>query len=188
MSATTPLSRRVHFERSMLIALLGLSWAMGLRHQGSGATIDEPLKPTDSEAVMQIGRYTLRVRSTTGICTASKRTWRWPERVTRHLPALPGPQVVPPHSKSSDKVGSVNILAVDVGSSSIKLRVLDDDDTSLAAIDALRSLRPDMSQVACFDTSFHTDMPSRAATYAVPREWREEWGIRHFGFHGLSHD
>ena len=162
MSATTPLSRRVHFERSMLIALLGLSWAMGLRHQGSGATIDEPLKPTDSEAVMQIGRYTLRVRSTTGICTASKRTWRWPERVTRHLPALPGPHhrgsprmaVVPPHSKSSDKVGSVNILAVDVGSSS----------------------------------SFHTDMPSRAATYAVPREWREEWGIRHFGFHGLSHD
>ena len=96
--------------------------------------------------------------------------------------------VVPPHSKSSDKVGSVNILAVDVGSSSIKLRVLDDDDTSPAAIDALRSLRPDMSQVACFDTSFHTDMPSRAATYAVPREWREEWGIRHFGFHGLSHD
>jgi acetate kinase len=76
--------------------------------------------------------------------------------------------VVPPHSKSSDKVGSVNILAVDVGSSSIKLRVLDDDDTILAAIDALRSLRPDVSQVACFDTSFHTDMPARAATCGAP--------------------
>jgi len=85
-------------------------------------------------------------------------------------------------------VGSVNILAVDVGSSSIKLQVLDDDDTILAAIDALRSLRPDVSQVACFDTSFHTDMPARAATHAVPREWREEWAIRRFGFYGLSHD
>gem|GEM_PF-2836514 len=34
MSATTPLSRRVHFERSMLIALLGLSWAMGCVTKG----------------------------------------------------------------------------------------------------------------------------------------------------------
>lgn len=58
---------------------------------------------------------------------------------------------------------------------------------SLAAIDAMRSLRPGLSQVACFDTSFHAGMPARAATYAVPREWRERWGIRRFGFHGLSH-
>src|ERR1022692_3537840 len=34
---------------------------------------------------------------------------------------------------------------------------------SLAAIDALRSLRPDLPQIACFDTSFHADLPARAA-------------------------
>jgi len=57
----------------------------------------------------------------------------------------------------------------------------------LAAIAALRSLRPDLTQVACFDTSFHATMPAKAATYAVPRAWRENWGIRRYGFHGLSH-
>ena len=58
----------------------------------------------------------------------------------------------------------------------------------LAAIRALQSLRPKLPQVACFDTSFHIDMPAKAATYALPRMWREQWGIRRFGFHGLSHE
>ena len=58
---------------------------------------------------------------------------------------------------------------------------------SLAAIRALQSLRPEMPQVACFDTCFHIDMPAKAATYALPLSWRERWGIRRYGFHGLSH-
>ncbi len=58
----------------------------------------------------------------------------------------------------------------------------------LAAIHALRSLRPGLPQVACFDTSFHADMPAKASTYAIPRAWRERWGIRRYGFHGLSHE
>jgi acetate kinase len=58
----------------------------------------------------------------------------------------------------------------------------------LAAVRTLQSLRPDLTQVACFDTSFHVDMPVKAATYALPRVWREEWGIRRYGFHGLSHE
>ena len=29
-------------------------------------------------------------------------------------------------------------------------------------------------------------MPAEAATYALPRRWRDEWGIRRYGFHGLS--
>lgn len=57
----------------------------------------------------------------------------------------------------------------------------------LAAIAALRELRPDMAQVACFDTSFHATIPAKAATYAVPLAWQERWGIRRYGFHGLSH-
>jgi acetate kinase len=40
--------------------------------------------------------------------------------------------------------------------------------------------------VACFDTAFHVTMPAEASTYALPEAWRD-LGLRHFGFHGLSH-
>jgi acetate kinase len=58
---------------------------------------------------------------------------------------------------------------------------------ALAAIRALASLHPSLPQVACFDTAFHADMPAKAATYAVPQQWRERWELRRYGFHGLSH-
>ena len=58
---------------------------------------------------------------------------------------------------------------------------------SLAALDAVTALLPDVPAVACFDTAFHTTIPIAASTYAVPREWRERWAIRRYGFHGLSH-
>ena len=41
--------------------------------------------------------------------------------------------------------------------------------------------------VACLDTAFHSHIPAAAATYALPREWRERHSLRRFGFHGLSH-
>ena len=57
---------------------------------------------------------------------------------------------------------------------------------SLTGIDsATRALRG-VPQVAVFDTAFHTTIPAEASTYALPRIWREEWGIRRYGFHGLS--
>jgi acetate kinase len=58
---------------------------------------------------------------------------------------------------------------------------------SLAAFDAVRKLFPDVPAVACFDTAFHASMPAAAATYAVPRDWQERYGVRRYGFHGLSH-
>jgi acetate kinase len=58
---------------------------------------------------------------------------------------------------------------------------------SLAALDAVRGALPRTPAVACFDTAFHATMPPEAATYAVPRAWRERWGARRYGFHGLSH-
>jgi acetate kinase len=57
---------------------------------------------------------------------------------------------------------------------------------SLAALDAVSRLVPDAPAVACFDTAFHSTIPDAAATYAVPLEWRERYGVRRFGFHGLS--
>ncbi len=58
---------------------------------------------------------------------------------------------------------------------------------ALAAIEALGDLWPALPQVACFDTAFHAGLPPRAATYALPQEWRDAWGLRRYGFHGLSH-
>ncbi len=58
---------------------------------------------------------------------------------------------------------------------------------SLAGLDAARALLPDVPHVACFDTAFHATLPPAASTYALPRRWRERWGIRRYGFHGLSH-
>jgi acetate kinase len=45
----------------------------------------------------------------------------------------------------------------------------------------------DVPQVACFDTAFHAGMPEAAARYAVPAAWRDDLGVRRYGFHGLSH-
>jgi acetate kinase len=58
---------------------------------------------------------------------------------------------------------------------------------ALAGIEAVGGVLPGIPAVACFDTAFHADLPSAAATYALPREWRERFGLRRFGFHGLSH-
>ena len=58
---------------------------------------------------------------------------------------------------------------------------------SLAGLAAVSSVLPDVPAVACFDTTFHADMPAAAATYAVPADWRERFGVRRFGFQGLSH-
>ena len=58
---------------------------------------------------------------------------------------------------------------------------------ALAGIAAVGRALPAVPAVACFDTAFHATLPAAAATYALPREWRERFGLRRFGFHGLSH-
>jgi acetate kinase len=58
---------------------------------------------------------------------------------------------------------------------------------ALAYIETVGSLLPGLPAVACFDTAFHSTMPAAAATYAIPAEWRERYGIRRYGFHGFSH-
>jgi acetate kinase len=57
---------------------------------------------------------------------------------------------------------------------------------ALRELDAARARFPELPHVAVFDTAFHATIPPAAATYAVPRRWREEWGVRRYGFHGLS--
>jgi acetate kinase len=58
---------------------------------------------------------------------------------------------------------------------------------ALAGIDGTAAALPEVAAAACFDTAFHAALAPAAATYALPAEWRERWGLRRFGFHGLSH-
>jgi acetate kinase len=74
----------------------------------------------------------------------------------------------------------------------------------IAEVDALRALAPlhngiavatmraglaaipQLPHVAVFDTAFHATLPEDAYRYAVPDRWFEEWGVRRYGFHGMS--
>jgi acetate kinase len=58
---------------------------------------------------------------------------------------------------------------------------------SLAALAAVSDVHRDVPAVACFDTAFHATLPAVAYTYALPLEWRQRWGLRKYGFHGLAH-
>jgi len=59
---------------------------------------------------------------------------------------------------------------------------------NLAGIEAAEDALPRAPQVAVFDTAFHQTMPPRAYLYGLPYEYYEEYGIRRYGFHGISHE
>lgn len=56
---------------------------------------------------------------------------------------------------------------------------------NLAGIAAVRSRRPDLLQIACFDTAFHQGRPRLSTLTGLPRELHDD-GIRRYGFHGLA--
>ena len=59
--------------------------------------------------------------------------------------------------------------------------------TNLDPIRVVRERRPDLPQVACFDTAFHRDHPEIADRFALPRSLYDD-GVRRYGFHGLSYE
>jgi acetate kinase len=100
-------------------------------------------------------------------------------------------------------VGAVGHRVVHGGSRFTRAAVLDDSVTAaiagltdlaplhqpraLAGISAARAALPGVPEVACFDTAFHAGMPAAAASYALPGAWTDRFGLRRYGFHGLSH-
>ncbi|MFF3338589.1 acetate kinase [Streptomyces flavidovirens] len=58
---------------------------------------------------------------------------------------------------------------------------------NITGIRTAQALRPDLPQVAVFDTAFHTTMPESAARYAIDIETADAHRIRRYGFHGTSH-
>jgi len=53
-------------------------------------------------------------------------------------------------------------------------------------IQLIKQRYPDILQVACFDTSFHTTIPIVAKKIAIPKKYYEE-GLQRYGFHGISY-
>jgi len=88
-----------------------------------------------------------------------------------------------------DRFGQPVLIDGDVRSSLSELAALAPlhQPKSLAALDAVSFALPDVPAVACFDTAFHATLPPAAHTYALPAAWRRRWGLRRYGFHGLSH-
>ena len=58
----------------------------------------------------------------------------------------------------------------------------------LSAMRSIRQEYPDLLQIARFETSFHATIPDCRTTYGVPYAWRQEYGVRKYGFHGSSHE
>ncbi|SMC94777.1 acetate/propionate family kinase [Lentzea albidocapillata] len=58
---------------------------------------------------------------------------------------------------------------------------------ALVLLGVLRDRLPEIPHVLCPDTAFHADLPEIATTYALPAEWRRRYGLRRYGFHGLSY-
>ncbi len=59
---------------------------------------------------------------------------------------------------------------------------------NLAGINACRAHMPNVPMVAVFDTAFHQTMPEKAYLYGLPYNYYEDYKIRRYGFHGISHN
>jgi acetate kinase len=58
---------------------------------------------------------------------------------------------------------------------------------ALDVINSAESILPGIPHIAVFDTAFHATLQPAQFIYPLPYRWYEAWGIRRFGFHGLSH-
>ena len=59
---------------------------------------------------------------------------------------------------------------------------------NLIGVRTFMKLIPNATQVGCFDTAFHQTMAPEAFLYPVPYEWYTKYGVRKYGFHGMSHN
>jgi acetate kinase len=108
----------------------------------------------------------------------------WAAGVTRESIALAGHRVV--HGGTRFREATLmDDAALD------ELEALSDlaplhNSVALDTLRAQRGLLPHVPSVAAFDTAFHATLTEQAFVYPLPWAWYEDWGIRRFGFHGLS--
>ena len=58
---------------------------------------------------------------------------------------------------------------------------------NIIGIKASQKTFPNAKQIACFDTAFHQPIKADKYIYGVPYSWYEKYGVRKYGFHGISH-
>lgn len=58
---------------------------------------------------------------------------------------------------------------------------------NLIGIKAFQKVLPNVKQIAVFDTAFHQTMPIESYLYPAPYSWYVKYGVRRYGFHGMSH-
>lgn len=56
----------------------------------------------------------------------------------------------------------------------------------IAGIKAFKKLLPNVLQIVVYDTGFHHTIPKENFLYSVPYEWYTKYGVRKYGFHGIS--
>lgn len=141
------------------------------------------------------------VRATTGKLLAEQ-TWPHGEALT-HKEFLGPILAFAEHALGPDTLAVVGHRVMHGGSTHIQPERVTDDvladletlvalaplhqPQSLALMRALAKLRPNLVQIACFDTAFHHTMPAIATWFALPRALHEA-GVRRYGFHGLSYE
>ncbi len=59
---------------------------------------------------------------------------------------------------------------------------------NVEGIKAAQKIFKKLPQIAIFDTGYYKDLPIHAYLYPVPIEWHEKFGVRRYGFHGISHE
>lgn len=105
--------------------------------------------------------------------------------------------------ESLDEIGAIGHRIVHGGESFTESVVIDKDveaaikecitlaplhnPAGLAGIKACKKLLPKVPMVAVFDTSFHQTIPETAYIYQLPYKYYEDYKIRKYGFHGISH-
>lgn len=89
-----------------------------------------------------------------------------------------------------DKYSSSTIINEDVLNTIEELSSLAPlhNPANLMGILAFKEQIPNAVCVAVFDTAFHQTMPKESYLYALPYEWYTHYGVRRYGFHGISHD
>lgn len=128
------------------------------------------------------------------------------ERAAKHFGEAPGAGtagVIETFLREAPAVGATGHRVVHGGPRLLRATVVDDDvcaeldraaglaplhvPPALAALKATRSLLPEVPHVVCLDTAFHAGLSRAARTYALPHQWTERYGLRRYGFHGLSY-
>lgn len=105
--------------------------------------------------------------------------------------------------KSLDEIGAIGHRYVNAGEKYCEPTTIDEETLEdlkqridfaplhnpahIMGIEACQSLMPNVTNVAVFDTAFHSTMPPASYLYAIPYELYEKYGVRRYGAHGTSH-